>query len=81
MGHFKYIIDTSSLIDLARKNPFDIYPTVWINMENLIDNPIILIVTEEKLRGNRLKIPYVSEKFNLKAINIIEMFRKEGWTF
>ena len=38
MDKNQYIIDTSSLIDLARKNPFDVYPSVWANMEILIEN-------------------------------------------
>lgn len=32
----KYIIDTSSLIELNRHNPMDVYPGVWKNIENLI---------------------------------------------
>lgn len=32
----KYIIDTSSLIELNRHNPMDIYPGVWKNIENLV---------------------------------------------
>ena len=163
MDKNQYIIDTSSLIDLARKNPFDVYPSVWANMEilienkrlfspkevlyelgkqkddlsewakkqkmlfvnptpdqikivknilrrfpqfvkkngeydadpwlialareiennsaNLINKSITLIVSEEKIIGNKLKIPFVSNKFNIKAIDIIEMFRYEGWKF
>ena len=48
---------------------------------NLISKSIILIVTEEKIRGNRLKIPFVANSFNLKAIDILTMFRFEGWNF
>ena len=34
----KYVIDTSSLIDLNRFNPIDLYPTPWERIEKLIDN-------------------------------------------
>ena len=32
-----YVIDTSSLIDLNRFNPIDLYPSVWKKLENLIN--------------------------------------------
>ena len=32
-----YVIDTSSLIDLNKFNPIDIYPSVWKKIEVLID--------------------------------------------
>ena len=31
-----YIIDASSLIELERNNPIDIFPSVWKSLENLI---------------------------------------------
>ena len=40
-----------------------------------------IVVTEEKLRGNKVKIPYVCQIFNIESISIIEMFRAEGWKF
>ncbi|HEY8140896.1 MAG TPA: DUF4411 family protein [Nitrososphaera sp.] len=31
-----YVIDSSSLIELHRHNPIDVYPTVWKHIESLI---------------------------------------------
>jgi hypothetical protein len=158
-----YIIDTSSLIELNKHNPMDIYPSVWEKIEQLIDsNRLIapkevlneikqiddslstwsktqskmfiepttrqivivkdildkypslikidrrydadpwvialaiesitdpqqtllsikrIVVTEEKLRGNKIRIPFVCKKFAIESIDIIDMFRTEGWRF
>jgi hypothetical protein len=158
-----YIIDSSSLIELNRHNPMDIYPSVWKNIEGLVHKKRLsapkevyneisqsddvlfewaknqkdmfveptkkqieivkeilekypnlirsdrkydadpwviamaiemvrskqstivqikrIVVTEEKIRGNRIKIPYVSQGFNVECIDILGMFRREGWKF
>lgn len=158
-----YIIDTSSLIQLSKHNPHDVYPGVWKELEGLVDtgkllapkevlNEIIklddglskwgkkharmfkepteeqikivrkilekypslvksesefdadpwvialaielsqnpqktlfeikrIVVTEEKLRGNKIKIPFVCQDFKIESIDIIDMFRAEGWKF
>ena len=158
-----YIMDSSSLIELNRHNPVDIFPSLWKNMESLISKGLLvapievlneiterddqlakwakeqtsffraptqrqieilkdvlkaypsmvredrkydadpwvialakemitdpqqtltsikrIVVTEEKLREKRVRIPYVCQKFNIDSIDIIEMFRIEGWKF
>lgn len=159
-----YIIDTSSLIELNRRYPIDVFPTLWKNVEGLINKGLLIlhkevlkeishmddalkkwaqkqkkffkeltpkqmqivkeilkkypslaksnnekaaadpfvialavelgseaqktlfekcriIVTEEKLRGSRVRIPFVSKDYNIECINIIEMCRVEGWQF
>jgi len=158
-----YIIDSSSLIELNRHNPIDVFPSVWKNMESLISKGLLvapkevlyeiierddqlakwakqqnnffreptvkqieilrgilkdypplvkedrkhdadpwvialavematnsqqtltpikrIVVTEEKLRGDKIKIPFVCQKYNIEAIDIIDMFRAEGWKF
>jgi hypothetical protein len=158
-----YIMDSSSLIELNRHNPIDIFPSVWKNMESLISKGLLvapievlneiterddqlakwareqtsffraptqrqieilkdvlkaypsmvredrkydadpwvialakemitdpqqtltsikrIVVTEEKLRGEKVRIPYVCQKYNIDSIDIIEMFRIEGWRF
>ncbi len=38
-------------------------------------------VTEEKIRGDKIKIPFVCKKFNIESIDVIDMFRAEGWKF
>ena len=40
-----------------------------------------IVVTEEKIRGNRVRIPYVCQEYAVEAIDILDMFRNEGWTF
>lgn len=158
-----YIIDSSSLIELNRHNPIDVFPSVWKNMESLISKGLLvaptevlneiterddqlakwaktqigffrdptqkqieilkgilkaypsmvredrkydadpwvialaiemttnsqqtltpirrIVVTEEKLRGERIRIPFVCQRYNIDSIDIIEMFRMEGWKF
>lgn len=36
-----YIIDSSSLIELDRHNPMDVYPSVWKNIESLIKKVLL----------------------------------------
>jgi len=158
-----YIIDSCSLIELNRHNPIDVFPTLWKNMEGLINRDLLvapkevlneikegddklakwakkqskmfkeptqeqimivkdllkefpslvkeknkydadswvialaielstskqktlspvkrIVVTEEKIRGNQIKIPYVCQKYEIESIDIIDMFRIEGWKF
>lgn len=49
--------------------------------QNLLFNVKRLIVTEESLRGNKIKIPFVCKEFGIECINRVEMFRQEGWKF
>ena len=158
-----YIIDTSSLIELNKHNPMDIYPGVWKNMGGLVRSKQLIapkevlneiaqtddllsewakvhgqmfveptetqieivkeilekypslikldrkydadpwiialaiemnrskqstlveikriVVTEEKIRGDRVRIPYVCQEYTVEAIDILDMFRNERWTF
>ncbi len=159
----QYIIDTSSLIELNKHNPIDVFPTVWDKLRsfskggyliaptevfsevkegddelvswskqnmNLFQPPtekqieilkdilkkypasvkerrkydadawVIalalerkvsnqkeisernrIVVTEERLDGEKIKIPLVCNKYGIDSINIIKMFRIEGWKF
>ncbi len=40
-----------------------------------------IIVTEEQLRGNQVKIPYVCKEYGIDCIKVLDMFRSEGWQF
>ena len=40
-----------------------------------------IVVTEEKLRGNKENISFISKEMSIEAIDIITMFRTEGWKF
>ena len=163
MNSNHYIMDTSSLVELNRHNPIDVFPSVWNNLESLSKKGLLvapaevlsevkerddelaswakknnsifrpptkkqieilkdilknypalvkedrrydadawvvalavemktsrqqtiidvkrIVVTEEKLRGEKVKIPLVCQKYEIEAIGIIEMFRIEGWKF
>ena len=158
-----YIMDTSSLVELNRHNPIDVFPSVWNNLESLSKKGLLvaptevlseikerddelafwakrnnsifrpptkrqveilkdilknypalvkedrkydadawvvalavematgsqqtivqikrIVVTEERLRGYKVRIPYVCQKYSIDSIGIIEMFRIEGWKF
>lgn len=158
-----YIIDSSSLIELNRHNPLDVFPSVWEKLELLIGKGVLIspkevlyeiienddqlakwakkqnnlfkdptqkqieilkkilkeypslvkeyrrhdadawviamavdmttnsqktltpvkriVVTEETLRGDRIKIPFVCQKYSIESISIVDMFRVEGWKF
>ncbi|MCD6238669.1 MAG: DUF4411 family protein [Thermotogae bacterium] len=38
-----------------------------------------IVVTEEKLKGGKIKIPFVCQQLKVDCINIFSMFRREGW--
>ena len=40
-----------------------------------------IVVTEEKLRGNRVRIPLICQNKKIESIEIVDLFRKEGWKF
>jgi len=40
-----------------------------------------IVVTEEKIRGNKVKIPLICKDKSIESIDIISMFRIEGWKF
>ena len=54
-----YIIDTSSLIELNRRYPIDVFPTLWKNVEGLIEKGFLFshkeVLKEISLRDDALK--------------------------
>lgn len=78
--------DFPALIDAERK--FDADPWVIALAIEMSEDPqktltVIkrIVVTEEKLRENRIRIPYICNKKSIEAIDIVELFRTEGWKF
>ncbi|MFA6268577.1 MAG: DUF4411 family protein [archaeon] len=75
-----------SLIDPAKTSsadPFVIALTITLSndpQKKIFSNGH-LIVTEEKIRGNRIRIPYVCQTYNIKCIDIREMYKEEKWKF
>lgn len=75
-----------SLIDINRK--YDADPWVIALAIELVNNPQMtfikikrIVVTEEKLRGNRIRIPFVCIDNKIEFLDIIGMFREEEWKF
>lgn len=75
-----------ALIDTERK--FDADPWVialTIELSSNSQQTLVMIkrivVTEEKLRENRVRIPFVCNKKSIEAIDVVELFRTEGWKF
>jgi rRNA maturation endonuclease Nob1 len=78
--------DYPSLIDTDRK--YDADPWVIalaIEMATSSQKTLVevkrIVVSEEKLRGNQVKIPYVCGKKAVDCIDVVELFRTEGWKF
>ena len=40
-----------------------------------------IVVTEEKLRRNKVRIPLICKNKTIESIEIISLFRIEGWKF
>jgi len=161
-----YVIDTSSLIEFHKRYPFEVFPSLWKKVEDLINQGILishkevlkelsnqddslkkwaleqknffkdvtkkqmeivkqilkkypslakpnnefgaadpflialaveagtdsqqklfasikrkLIVTEEKMRGSRIRIPFVCQDYGIECIDIIGMYKEGGWSF
>ena len=78
--------DYPALIDAERK--YDADP--WVvalaiemssNQQTTLATIKRIVVTEEKLRGNQIKIPFVCNQKSIEAIDVVELFRTEGWKF
>jgi rRNA maturation endonuclease Nob1 len=78
--------DFPALIDTERK--FDADPWVIalaIELSSSTQQTLFtikrIVVTEEKLRENRVRIPFVCNKKSIESIDVVELFRAEGWKF
>lgn len=47
-----YVIDTSSLVELNKHNPIDIYPSVWNKMEELVKKGRLVAPREVLSKSN-----------------------------
>lgn len=78
--------DFPALIDAERKfdaDPWVIAPAIELSSstQQTLINIKRIVVTEEKLRENRVRIPLVCIKKSIDFIDIVELFRAEGWKF
>lgn len=76
----------SSLIKVDRR--YDADPWLIALAKELKDNAQKtlfevkrLIVTEEKIKGNKIRISFVCQNYGIECIDRIEMFREEKWSF
>jgi hypothetical protein len=40
-----------------------------------------IVVTEEKLRGKKVRIPFICQNKKIESIDLVDLFRSEGWRF
>jgi hypothetical protein len=40
-----------------------------------------IVVTEEKLRGEKVRIPFICKQLDVDSMDMIGMFREEAWKF
>ncbi|MBI5390886.1 DUF4411 family protein [Candidatus Woesearchaeota archaeon] len=78
--------DYPSLIDTEKK--YDADPWVIALAVEISSSPQQtlftikrIVVTEEKLRGKQVRIPFVCSEKSIESIDIVELFRTEGWKF
>lgn len=86
----KYVIDTSSLVQLRRNYPLDLFPVVWSAMDRLADDGLVISSSEvldeleaSEVRGDEvLKWAYKHENIFVpldgfiqqKVVEILESF-------
>lgn len=49
--------------------------------ERFVDYDDVCVVTQERLHGNRIKIPYVCQQLDISCCPLLEMFTLEGWQY
>lgn len=80
-SNFPSLIDPDKETPTA--DPFVIALALISDSQKTIDGTIRQkqVVTEEKMRGNRIRIPFVCNHYGVQCCHIQEMFRKEKWIF
>ena len=62
-------------------DPWVIALTIELRMQKQLIPVTWLIVTEEQIRGNKLKIPFICKDYKINCLKIFDMFRERGWKF
>lgn len=62
-------------------DPFVVALAKSIIQQHTISDLRTVVITEEKIRGNKITIPFVCRQYGIDAVEIIEMFRTEKWRF
>jgi len=81
----KYPVLAKSDSEIPAADPFVIALAVVLSKDpqKTLDPSIKkrIVVSEERLHGSRVKIPFVYKQYNIDCITMIEMCRSEGWKF
>jgi len=70
---------TDSNRETEQADPFVIALAAEAKRNNLFERYVV--VTMEKIKGRKVKIPFVCEKYGIECIDVIEFFEREGWEF
>jgi len=65
----------------ANADPFLIALAIIKNQERTLFPAHYLLVTEERIKGNQIRIPVVCKHYGIECIRHIDMLRREGWKF
>jgi len=72
------MIKTESQYDA---DPWVIALTIELRLQKHLFPVKWLIVTEEQIRGNKLRIPFICQEYDIDCLKIFDMFREKGWKF
>lgn len=80
----KLLKEYPSLINVDAKysaDPWVIALAISLQEQKTLFNIKRIVVTEERLIGNKIRIPFVCNQKSIEYVNIVGMFRAEGWKF
>ena len=81
----KMAIDTGNdwpdMVEDKEEYTADLWVIALARLKNsgTLDNATI--VTQEKAKGNQHKIPFIAGKYGIESVGVLDMFRREKWTF
>ena len=87
VGYVQEILDEyPSIIDVKRRYSAD----PWVialalererTPQKTLHQMKNIVVTEEKRRGERVRIPLICDNLSIETMDVLTMFRQEGWKF
>ncbi|MGA9139784.1 MAG: DUF4411 family protein [Methanocella sp.] len=51
------------------------------SQERFVEYDNVCVLTQERLHGNRVKIPFVCQSYGLLCCSLLQMFTQEGWEY
>ena len=64
------------IINTPQKSMKEFVPSLETDLE--IE---VIIVTEETLSGNKIKIPLIAQQYNIRCLKILDLIIEEKWIF